>query len=234
VVVVDEQDLPGGSLLAEPDGVARGQALASAATARGAELWSSATAIAYYPEDPPGVLAVVRPEGLVRLRARRSLYATGAYDQSFPIPDGDRPGMLSARACGRLVFRWGVRPGRRVTLISDARAPSPYAATLAEGLARLKIPVVQASVEKLPRLDLKRDLAAVAALPAPASELARQHGARVHLVPAKGGFVVEVDSGFATAVDGVFAAGDVTGYVGPVAAAAQGAAVGQAIAGAMK
>jgi len=234
VVVIDEQALPGGSLLAEPGGVQRGATLAAAATARGAELWSGATAIAYYPEDPPGVLAVVRADGLVRLNARRYLYATGAYDQNLPFPDGDRPGMLSARACGRLVFRWGVRPGRRVTVISDPKSPAPYAATLAEGLARLKIPVAQASVEKLPRLDLKRDLAAVAALPAPASELPRQHGARVHLVPEKGGFAVEVDAGFATSVEGVHAAGDVTGYLGPAAATAQGAAAGQAIADAMK
>jgi sarcosine oxidase subunit alpha len=234
VVVVDEQALPGGSLLAEPDGVARGQALAERARGRGAELWLSATAIAWYPEDAAGLLAVVRPEGLVRLTARRYLYATGAYDQNLPFPDGDRPGILSARACGRLVFRFGVRPGRRVTVLSDPQAPSPYAATLVEGLERLKIAVVQAAVEKVPRLDLKRDLAAVAALPAPASELPRQHGAVVHLLPAKGGFAVEVDARFATATAGVHAAGDVTGYVGPAAAAAQGAAAGQAIADGMK
>src|SRR5439155_2344295 len=119
VIVVDEQDLPGGSLLAEPDGVERGRALAEAARGRGAELWPRSTAIAFYPEDGPGVLAVVRPEGLVRVTARRYLYATGAYDQNLPFPDGDRPGVLSARACGRLVFRYGVRPGRRVGLGSD-------------------------------------------------------------------------------------------------------------------
>ena len=234
VLLVDEQDRPGGSLLAEPGGVARGQALADAARAAGAELWTGATAIAFYPEDPPGVLAVVRPEGLVRITAARYLYATGAYDQNLPFPDCDRPGMLSARACGRLVFRWGARPGRKVTVISDPGAPSPYAATLAEGLARLGIPVAQAAIEALPRLDLKRDVAAVAALPAPASELPRQHGARVHLEPARGGFAVEVDGGFATTAPGVYAAGDVTGYRGPKEAAAGGAAAGQAVAGALK
>jgi sarcosine oxidase subunit alpha len=234
VVVVDEQDHPGGSLLAEPGGVTRGQALAEAARAAGVELWLGSTAIAWYPEDPPGVLAVVRPEGLVRISAKRFLYATGGYDQNLPFPDADRPGVLSARACGRLAFRWGLRPGRRVTVIADPNAPSSYAATLAEGLARLGIPVTQATVEALPRLDLKRDVAAVAALPAPASELPRQHGARVHLEPNRGGFAVEVDAAFATSAPAVFAAGDVTGYLGPEAAAAQGAAAGQAIAAALK
>jgi sarcosine oxidase subunit alpha len=234
VIVVDEQDRPGGSLLAEPDGVARGQALAEAARAGGAELWPSSTAIAFYPEDPPGLLAVVRPEGLVRLSAGTFLYATGSYDQNLPFADADRPGVLSARACGRLVFRWGVRPGRRVTLVSAPEHPSPYAATLAAGLARLGIPVTEASMEALPRLDLKRDLAAVGALPAPASELPRQHGARVQFAAARGGFAVEVDARFATSAPGVFAAGDVTGYVGPQVAAAHGAAAGQAIAAALK
>jgi hypothetical protein len=234
VLVVDEQDQPGGSLLAEPGGVIAGQALTETALAAGAELWLTSTAIAWYPEDPPGVLAVVRPDGLVRMSAGRFLYATGAYDQNLPFPDADRPGMLSARACGRLVFRWGLRPGRRVTVISDPGAPSPYAGTLAAGLARLGIAVTEASLEALPRLDLKRDVAAVAALPAPASELPRQHGARVRLDPARGGFTVEVDAAFATAAPGVFAAGDVTGYLGPQGAAAHGAAAGQAIASALK
>jgi sarcosine oxidase subunit alpha len=231
VVVVDEQDLPGGSLLAEPGGVARGRALAEAC---GANLWLGATALAYYPEDPPGLLAVVRPEGLVRLSARRYLYATGGYDQNLPFADNDRPGIVSARACGRLVFRWGMRPGRRVVVISDRELPCPFGTTLMEGLAAAEIATVPAFADALPRLSLKRDLAAVAALPAPASELPRQHGARVQLDPRRGGFAVEVDERFATAAPGVFAAGDVTGYLGPRAAAGQGVAAGEAIVRSMR
>jgi sarcosine oxidase subunit alpha len=234
VLVVDEQDRPGGSLLAEPGGVARGQALADAARAAGAELWLASTAIAWYPEDPPGVLAVVRPDGLWRVSAGRFLYATGAYDQNLPFPDADRPGVLSARACGRLAFRWGLRPGRAVMVVSDPQLPSPYARTLVNGLASLGLPVTETSLDALPRLDLKRDVAAVAALPAPASELPRQHGARVRFAPARGGFAVEVDATFATTAPGVFAAGDVTGYRGPEGATADGAAAGQAIASVLK
>jgi succinate dehydrogenase/fumarate reductase flavoprotein subunit len=198
------------------------------------QLWSQATAIAYYPEDPPGVLAVVRPSGLVRVTARRFLYATGSYDQGLPIPDGDRPGVLAARACGRLVFRWGVRPGPRVVVVTDPRLPSPFASTLADGLARAQVPVLAATVDALPKIDLRRDVLALAALPAPASELPRQHGARVQLEVARGGFAVTVDADGATTTPGVFAAGDVTGYVGPGAAAAHGLAVGQAIAKALQ
>ena len=37
-----------------------------------------------------------------RVTAARFVYATGSYDQNLPIEDNDRPGVLSARAVGRL------------------------------------------------------------------------------------------------------------------------------------
>jgi thioredoxin reductase len=67
-------------------------------------------------------------------------------------------------------------------------------------------------------------------LPAPASELPRQHGAAVRLEPARGGFVALVDAAHETTARGVFACGDVTGYLGPEGAAAAGAAAGRALA----
>jgi sarcosine oxidase subunit alpha len=231
VVVLDEQDAPGGSLLAEPGGVARGRLLAEAARARGVRLELGATAIAYYPED--AVLAVATSRGLVRLAARRFLYATGAYDQNLPFAESDHPGVLSARGCGRLVFRYGVRPGRKVIVLSDPAAPSPFAATLTDGLRALGVPVTAASLANVPRLDLKRDAVAVAALPAPASELPRQHGARTILDPRRGGFAVDTTADCATTIPDVFAAGDVCGYAGPAAASAAGEAAGAAIARAL-
>ena len=236
VLLIDEQDHLGGSLLAESGGLERARTMAEQARQAGVRLWSGARAIAYYPEDrpgdptggasegPPGLLAVITGEGLVRLRARRYLYATGAYDQNLPFPDSDRAGVLSARGCGRLVFRWGVRPGRRVLVV--AGQPAPLTAMLSEGFAARGIDFVIAGIGRLPRLDLQRDLVAVDALPAPASELPRQHGARVDLREAAGGFAVEVDDAGRTSASRVRACGDVTGYQGPAAAAAHGASVG--------
>lgn len=228
ILVIDEQDHPGGSWLAEPEGLERARAATEAARAAGVTIWSTATAIARYPEDgdPPGVLAVVTATGLVRVRARRTLYATGSYDQNLPFPDSDRPGVVSARACGRLVFRWGVRPGRRVIIVGEPEGPRPFTALLKQGLERLGVAVTVASSDRLPRLDGKRDLVAVDTLPAPASELPRQHGAHVRLVPEAGGFVPDVD-GRHRAAEAVHVAGDVTGYRGPAAAAADGAAAGR-------
>jgi carboxyl-terminal processing protease len=74
------------------------------------------------------------------------------------------------------------------------------------------------------------DLIAVAALPAPASELPRQHGARVAFDAARGGFAAVVDARHATSADGVFACGDVTGFAGTAAAERAGAAAGRALA----
>src|SRR5439155_24134856 len=104
----------------------------------------------------------------------------------------DRPGVLSARAVGRLLVRYGIRPAERPVVVGDG----PYARTLAEALetvgARVtridgvKTKVVAAhghSWVKALEVDdgrkIKSDLVAVAALPAPASELPRQHGVAV-------------------------------------------------------
>jgi sarcosine oxidase, subunit alpha len=241
VVVLDDQDRPGGSLLAEPGGCRRAAELAGAAEALGIQLWRSATAIGFFPEDrldrpaadgPAGVLAVSRADGLVRVSARRFLYTTGAYDQNLPLADCDRPGVLAARAVGRLAFRWGVRPGRRVVIVKPVEHAPAYLERLARGLADLGVPSETCLAGALPRLDLERDVFAMGALPAPASELPRQHGARVRLDLQAGGFCVQTTGpgGPGSCAPGVLVAGDVTGYVGPDRAAEQGAQVGGAAA----
>ncbi|MES1209816.1 MAG: (2Fe-2S)-binding protein [Pseudomonadota bacterium] len=259
VLCVDEQAEPGGSWLAEPGGVARARAAADQARAGGVRLLSAANAIGFFPEDTvdadrrddalPGTLAVVTPAGLVRVAARRILYATGGYDQNLPFLDNDRPGVLSARACGRLAFQHGVRPGRRIAVVG----PAAYGDRLAAGLRAAGV-----TPERIVRVDPGReqpvvvhgavtlrglvvsdtdgnqrrvpaDVVAVAALPAPASDLPRQHGAEVRFDAAAGGFAVRVDGAFRSTADGVYACGDVTGYVGPDGAEAAGAAAAAAI-----
>ena len=259
VLVIDEQSVPGGSLLAEPGGPAQAAALADTATAAGAHLAARATAIGFYPEDigpdgRAGVLAVATPEHLLRVSARRFLYATGAYDQNHPFADNDRPGILSARACGRLAFHHGVHPGRRGSRIIILGG-TPYAFRLAVGLTAigLEVDVVDLARERVlgargvqtvrgldlaaltrtgaaggPTRTLRGDVVAVGVLPAPASELPRQHGAAVVLDPARGGFAVTADGRGLCAPD-VFVCGDVTGYQGPQAALDSGQQVGRAI-----
>ena len=146
VLLVDEQVEPGGSWLAEPQGMAHAAAAADRARAAGVRLLSSATAIGFFPEDIvetdrrpdtiAGTLAVTTAAGLLRVAARRILYATGAYDQNLAFLDNDRPGIISARACGRMAFRHGVSPGRRVAVLG----PAAYGDRLAAGLGAAGFP----------------------------------------------------------------------------------------------
>jgi sarcosine oxidase subunit alpha len=233
VTLLDDQPLPGGSLLAEPHGAAEAAALVAGARDAGVRIESAATGIGVYEEGSGHVLAVSTATGLLRVRARRFLYATGAYDQNLPLPDNDRPGILPAREIGRLAFVWGVAPGRRVVLVPGEGPRLAYLDRLAAGLADRGQDVIFAAPSSVgdlrPRLDLRSDVIGVGALPAPASELARQHGARVVFDVARGGFcVVRAPEG--RAADGVSVAGDVGGYVGPDAAAADGARVGAELA----
>lgn len=255
VLLVDEQLELGGSWLAEPGGVARAQAEIETARALGVTLLPRAAALGFFAEDlvkserrPDairGTLAVCTRDGLRSVSARRILYATGAYDQNLPFFDNDRPGVISARACGRLAFRHGLRPGRRVAIVGpstqgdrlasglvaaglradrivriDPQADRPVAA---RGITRLRGLAVMVEGRRGER-EIAADVIAVAAIPAPASELPRQHGARVRLDETGGGFVALADHGFRTDADGVFCCGDVTGYLGPELAAEAGAA----------
>jgi sarcosine oxidase subunit alpha len=242
VLLVDDQPELGGSLLAEPHGGVRAAELVAAARAAGVRLEPGAVAIGLYHEEVAAqadgtshVLAVVTTAGLIRVRARRFVYATGAYDQNLPMPDNDRPGILAARALGRLAFFWGMAPppGRRVVLVPGPGPRFAYLDRLAAGLHERGVEVIWAEDKTLgairPRLDLRADVIGVGPLPAPASELWRQHGGTVELDLERGGFcAVRAPDGDAAA--GIFATGDIAGFCGPEAAAADGTRVGTAIA----
>jgi sarcosine oxidase subunit alpha len=255
-LVIDEQDRPGGSYLAHPAyGLAAADRAVARARAAGVEIVSSASVIAWYAEDTapgrsePGLLAVdVAGAGLLELTAERYVYATGAYDQNALFRDNDRPGVLSARAVGRMLVRYGVLAAERPLVVGGG----PYASALADALAAAGAEVTRIDgvetrllaakgygwVKGAEVLDankkksrvIKCDLIAVAALPAPASELPRQHGVATELVPEAGGFACRVDAGGGSTAPRVFACGDVTGFVGPEPAAAHGARVGAAVA----
>lgn len=241
---LDEHDEAGGSLVVDPRfGPAEAARRTAAARAAGVDLRLRAPTVAWFPEDEGGLLAVATPERLLRVRARRYVYATGAYDVNAPFEDNDRPGVFAARAVGRLAVRHGVKPGQHVVVIGGG----PYAHALTAELTALGIDTRQVDgtrekpvrargrtwVEALEIIDEKGkkkklvcDAIAVAALPAPASEAPRQHGARVELCEPKGGFAVLVDDDGRTTSEGVFACGDVAGFVGPDKATAQGERVG--------
>jgi len=245
VLLVDDQLRPGGSLRADPrqGRVAADAAIASCNSA-GVRVLDRATAIGFFPEDDGGVLAVAAPEQLHRVKARAWIWATGGYPVNLPFADNDRPGVIAARAVGRLLVDHGIVGGDKVCvvevpeMIDDAEALAQALAAAGTDVVRVALSAalgargrswVTAVDTTHGRVDC--DLVAVAAIPSPASEGPRQQGCKVVLDPARGGFRVVVDEHGRTSTEGVWACGDVTGYLGPARSAEDGARVGANVAG---
>ncbi|HSN29597.1 MAG TPA: 2Fe-2S iron-sulfur cluster-binding protein [Kofleriaceae bacterium] len=245
VLLVDDQLRPGGSLRADPR---QGRAVADAALAgcigAGVRVLGRATAIGFFPEDDGGVLAVAAPQQLHRVKARAWIWATGGYPVNLPFADNDRPGVIAARAVGRLLVDHGIVGGDKVCVVEVPEMVED-SAVLADALADAGADVVRVALSAAlgargrswvtavdtthGRVDC--DLVAVAAIPSPASEGPRQQGCKVVLDPPRGGFRVVVDEHGRTSTDGVWACGDVTGYLGPARSAEDGARVGANVAG---
>ena len=239
-IVIDDQLRPGGSLRTDPrTGRRTAEASWAAATEAGVEVLSRSTAIGYFPEDDGGVLAVSAPDRLYRIHAASWIWATGGYPVNLPFPDNDRPGVLAARAVGRLLVDHGILAGDKVCLVEvpevTADATALAVALHGAGAEVMRVALGNATGTRgrswVSALDtttgkLDCDLVAVAGIPAPASEGPRQQGCKVVLDPAAGGFRVVVDPHGRTTASNVWACGDVTGYLGPAAAAEDGARVG--------
>lgn len=246
-VLVDDQMRPGGSLRADPrTGRRIADAAVDATAAAGVAILARSTAIGYFPEDDGGVLAVASPDRLYRIYAKRWIWATGGYAVNLPFPDNDRPGVLAARGVGRLLVDHGILAGDKISVVEVAH-PSIHddARALTAALTEAGADVTRVPLERvhgvrgrgwttaLDTIDgkVECDVVAVAAIPAPASEGARQQGCAVVLDPEAGGFKIVVDEHGRTNVPNVYACGDVTGYLGPTAAQADGARVGALVAG---
>ncbi|MFN0253306.1 MAG: 2Fe-2S iron-sulfur cluster-binding protein [Kofleriaceae bacterium] len=243
-VLVDDQLRPGGSLRADPRaGRREAEARCAAAVEAGVRVLARSTAIGYFPEDDGGVLAVSAPDRLYRIYAKQWVWATGGYLVNLPFPDNDRPGVIAARAVGRLLVDHGILAGDKICIIEAPEVTGDVDA-LASALSSAGAEVTRVSLADVAgtrgrswttSVDTKRgriecDIVAVAALPAPASEGARQQKCSVVLDSSAGGFRIVVDENGKTSVPGVWACGDVTGYVGTSAASAQGERIGERIA----
>jgi sarcosine oxidase subunit alpha len=188
------------------------------------------------------VLAVATPDQLVRVHAKAYVWATGGYPVNLPFADNDRPGVIAARAVGRLLVDHGILGGDKICIVE---VPQLAAETekLAGALTAAGAEVTRVALDDTHgtrgrswvsqvqtsqgRIDC--DLVAVAAIPSPASEGPRQQGCRVVLDPEAGGFRVVVDETGKTSAPFVYACGDVTGYLGPARAAEHGALVGTSV-----
>ena len=137
VIVVDEQQEFGGSLLASRQYVGDTFApewLASAlAELRGMDevrMLSRTTAFGYYDHNFVALLERLTDhlgptnghaprQRIWRVRAKQVVLATGAIERPLVFRNNDRPGVMLASAVSTYVNRYGVAPGRRVVIFTN-------------------------------------------------------------------------------------------------------------------
>ena len=183
-------------------------------------------------------LAGIRTGGTapIRLvRAGRIVLCPGGHPQPPALPGGDRPGVLAGRGLATALAEHGVLPGRRIAVLGEGAEAEALAGRLREsGAEVLAAPTAarvlgRARARGLVLPDGRRvacDAVAIAAPPAPSTDLARHLGAEVALDPAPGWFAVRVSPSGATSVPGLLAAGEATGPVDAAAARESGMRAG--------
>lgn len=127
VVLVDDRDTPGGSLIdrGEPvDGQSPetwAAAMIAAFRAAGGRYLAATTVFGAY-DHGLFLLAERRdfpqPPALIRLRADRAILAAGSIERPLTFADNDRPGILSLQAGQSYLNRHGVLAGRSLVILS--------------------------------------------------------------------------------------------------------------------
>ncbi len=127
VTLIDDQPTQGGHLrYNRQPGVETAHELAEqVAQSANIETLSNATVFGLYQDN---LLAVLTDEGLVRLRARQVVLATGAQESPLLFENNDLPGIMLASAAQRLVSLYGVRPGRNAVVATET--PEGYETAL--------------------------------------------------------------------------------------------------------
>jgi sarcosine oxidase subunit alpha len=123
VVLVDDQPVLGGALLAEAGSLDGwlAETAAELATLPEVRVLTRSTAFGYY--DDGFVLAVQRRtdrsrQRIWRIRARQVLLATGAHERPVVFADNDRPGIMLAHAGRHYLNRYGVLVGQNIVVFT--------------------------------------------------------------------------------------------------------------------
>ena len=136
VILIDDQPTLGGHLRysrqprphpnppPEGEGIL-GELAGQVAQSPNIETLSNATVFGLYQDN---LLAILTGDGLVRLRAKRVVLATGAQESPLLFENNDLPGVMLASAARRLMALYGVRPGREAVVAIET--PEGYEAAL--------------------------------------------------------------------------------------------------------
>jgi glycine/D-amino acid oxidase-like deaminating enzyme len=159
VIVVDERLAPGGQFfkpLADSQGadITRldrqfrdGAALRDQALTAGVRIFNDTTVWAAF--SPTEVAALVAGRSTL-FRPRRLVLATGAYEQSLPVPGWTLPGVMTVGGLQTLARSYRVAPGQRIVIAGNGPLCLQTAAELIEGGAN-----VVAVLEAAPRPGLR-------------------------------------------------------------------------------
>lgn len=80
------------------------------------DIHTNTTVTGYYPDD--GTFTAMKgEESYFRVKARKTIVATGAQERLIPFPNNDLPGVYGAGAVQTLMNVYGVVPGKRVLMV---------------------------------------------------------------------------------------------------------------------
>lgn len=129
VMLVEQDAVPGGSLLRDPDAAIDPAAMIARIKALGGDVLLRTTASGYWDHNfltltqrlvEPGA---VPPHGFAQrlwhVRAGRVVLATGLIERPVPFANNDHPGVMLSQAVRSYVRRWGVLPGKRVVIATN-------------------------------------------------------------------------------------------------------------------
>lgn len=143
VLLVEQDFVLGGQLLAQAGGMAIRDSLVARIQSAGGRIMLRATAFGLYDGLVVGVvergtdhLATPHPalprETFHIIRPERILMATGAYERGIAFGDNDRPGVMQAGAISTYLHRYGVAAGQNIVLATTHDGVYGQAAQMVE------------------------------------------------------------------------------------------------------
>lgn len=152
VLVVDEGDRAGGTLLLHPDLAGRAAQLERGIRDANGEILTSTTAFGVYLTDgrgdripTPGVVALATPERVIEVRPKALVVASGYHETPPLVPGNDLPGVMGTRAALVLLHRHGMLPGTRLAFAGSG----PLTARARADLAKAGCGVLEGAVTEI-------------------------------------------------------------------------------------
>ena len=116
VTLIDDQPSLGGHLRYSRQTEMARELAEQAAQTSNIRVLSNATVFGLYQDN---LLAMLTGDGIVRLRAKRVVLATGTQESPLLFENNDLPGVMLSSAALRLASLYGVRPGRRAVVAME-------------------------------------------------------------------------------------------------------------------